>query len=346
VAGGGAQQAVAVETVTPVSVCAFAPLDPKTYVPHELHRSERAWTESNCYIDVWVEVLHALELDPCACLPHVLPIDFEGDQWTFFKPSHDDLSFLYGIDVQELNVWRPLVENTREQLAGGKLVLSEVDAFFLPDTAGTDYRAQHTKTTIGIQELDLEGRTLGYFHNSGYHRLQGQDFEGLFRLGHPPDPTYMPFFAELVRIGRRKRLEPGALEAASIEVLRKHLGRLPQTNPVARFADRFSADLAWMQGQGLPAYHAWAFATLRQLGAAFELGAFYVRWLSGHGEAGLEPSAAAFDAISATAKTLVLKTARAVSTKKPLDAAGALGEAARAWDEGMRPLVERYGARS
>jgi hypothetical protein len=330
--------------VSAVSVCAFAPLDPRTYVPHELHRSERAWTESNCYIDVWVEVLHALGMDPCACLPHVLPVDFEGDQWTFFKPSHDDLTVLYGLDVQELNVWRPLVQNTREQLAGGKLVLSEVDAFFLPDTAGTDYRAQHTKTTIGIQELDLERQRLGYFHNSGYHGLEGADFVGLFRLHAPPDPSYMPFFAELVRIDRRKHLAPQALLIASLGVLRKHLARVPQTNPVVRFADRFSVDLAWMQSEGLAAYHAWAFATLRQLGAAFELGAFYVRWLTTLGETGLEPSAAAFESISSTAKTLVLKTARAVNTRKPFDATGMLGDAARVWDTGMHLLVERYGA--
>src|ERR1019366_7270718 len=63
VAGRCAQQTVAVSTV---SVCAFAHLDPRTYVPHELHGSVRAWTESNCYTDVWVEILHALGLDPCA----------------------------------------------------------------------------------------------------------------------------------------------------------------------------------------------------------------------------------------------------------------------------------------
>jgi hypothetical protein len=329
--------------VSAASVCAFAPLDPRTYVPHELHRSERAWTESNCYIDVWVEVLHALGMDPCACLPHVLPVDFEGDQWTFFKPSHDDLTVLYGLDVHELNVWRPLLQNTREQLVGGKIVLSEVDAFFLPDTAGTDYRAQHTKTTIGIQELDLEHQRLGYFHNSGYHRLEAADFMGIFRVDLPPDPTYMPFFAEFVRIDRRKHLEPQALRSASLTVLRKHLARVPPTNPLLRFADRFSADLAWMQSEGLAAYHGWAFATLRQLGAAFELGAVYVRWLTSAGETGLQPSAAAFDSISSTAKTLILKTARSVNTKKPFDAAGMLGEAARAWDTGMQLLVERYG---
>lgn len=326
-----------------MTVCAFAPLDPQTYVPHELHRSERAWTESNCYIDVWVELLHALRLDPSACLPHVLPMDFEGDEWTFFKPSHDDLFVLYGLDVQELNIWRSLLQNALAMVGSGKVVLSEVDAFFLPDTAGTDYRTQHTKTTIGIQEIDVESRRLGYFHNSSYHRLEGADFASIFRLDMPADPTHMPFFAEFVRTERLKRLEPEVLRAASLGVLRKHLARVPRTNPVARFAAKFPADLSWMQAEGLPAYHGWAFATLRQLGAAFELAAFYVRWLARGGDASLEPAAVAFDSISSTAKTLVLKTARAVNTKKPLDVAPLLAEAAVAWDTGMRLLVERHG---
>jgi len=154
----------------------------------------------------------------------------------------------------------------------------------------------------------------------------------------------MPFFAELVRLDRRKHLEPQALRSASLGVLRKHLARVPQTNPVVRFSERFAVDLEWMQREGLAAYHAWAFATLRQLGAAFELGAFYVRWLTTTGETGLDASATAFDAISGAAKALILKTARAVNTKKPLDASGMLGDAARAWDAGMGLLVERYGA--
>ncbi len=275
-----------------MSVHAFAPIDARTYVPHELHGSQRVWAESNCYIDVWIEILHALDLDPYACLPHVLPVDFEGDQWTFFKPSHDDLFSLYGLDVHELNVWRPLIDNARSQLADGRLVLSEVDAFYLPDTAGTDYRTQHTKTTIGIQELDVEAGRLGYFHNGGYYVLQDTDFGAIFRLNVTPDPSYMPFFAELVRLDRRKRL---------------------------------------------------AFATLRQLGAAFELAALYVRWLSKHGESELEGASAAFDAISGCAKMLILKTARAVSTKKPLDASASLSDAERAWQVGIQCLVDRYG---
>jgi hypothetical protein len=338
-AEGRARAALAVTAIQ-----AFAALDAKTYAPHALHGAERAWTESNCYIDVWIEILHALGLDPHACIPHVFPADFEGDQWTFFKPSHDDLFSLYGLEVHELNVWRPLIHNVTAQLAGGRIVLTEVDAFFLPDTAGTDYRTQHTKTTIAIQDIDVERRTLGYFHNSSYHALGDTDFVSIFRLDTPPDPAYMPFFAEFVKLDKRKRLETPALVRESLRTLRAQLARRPRTNPVGRFAARFGTDLTWMQTEGLPAYHAWAFASLRQLGAAFELAAFYVRWLGAAGETGLEPAAESFDRISGAAKALILKTARAVHSKKPLDGAAALADAERAWDIGMQLLVERYGA--
>ena len=123
-------------------------LDPARYQRHALHAEERDWVEKNCYIDIWIEVLHAHGLEPMAMLPFTVAVDFEGDQWTFFKPPHGELWDLYGVDVQEMTVWRPLLEHTVAQTAAGKLVSTEADAFFLPDTRGTDYRAQHTKTTI------------------------------------------------------------------------------------------------------------------------------------------------------------------------------------------------------
>ncbi|MFY0076088.1 DUF1839 family protein, partial [Acinetobacter baumannii] len=84
--------------------------------------------------DVWIEVLHALGLNPVACLSMVFANDFDGDQWTFYKPPHEDVFALYGIDVQELNVWRNLYSNTCTQLSRGRLVLAEMDSFYLPDT--------------------------------------------------------------------------------------------------------------------------------------------------------------------------------------------------------------------
>ena len=324
-------------------VAALRPIDAKTWAPHELHRGDRAWGESNCYIDVWIEVLHALGCDPHACLGFVLSLDWEGDQFTFFKPPHEDLFELYGVDVQELTVYKPLVENAIEQLRGGKLVLAESDAYWLRDTAGTDYRTQHTKTTIAIQEIDLEARELGYFHNSSYHALSGEDFTKLFRLDAAPDPTFMPFFAEFVRVSRVKQLAPAALAATSVALLKKHLARRPKENPISRFARDFVRDVDRLKSEGLAAYHLYAFASIRQLGAAFELAALMMRWLERNGEGGLGDATAAFDAISTTCKSLVLKAARAVGAKKDVDFGGMLAELEGQWTRGVRGLAERYG---
>src|SRR5580692_10489085 len=97
------------------------------YSRHWLHSDERVWVEKNCYIDVWIELLHALKLNPMAMLAFTVAIDFEGDQWTFFKPPHEDLKSLYAIDVQELYVWRPLIEHAAEHLGAGKLISTEAD---------------------------------------------------------------------------------------------------------------------------------------------------------------------------------------------------------------------------
>ena len=327
-----------------MKVAALRPIDAAAYERHALHGPGRAWGESNCYIDVWIEVLHALGCDPHACLGFLFGLDWEGDQFTFFKPPHEDLTLLYGVDVQELNVYRPLIVNAQEMLRGGKLVLAEADAFFLPDTAGTDYRTQHTKTTIGIQEIDLDARTLGYFHNSSYHALSGPDFVSLFRLDAPPDPTFMPFFAEFVRTARIAHLDPPDLVRRSVQLLKKHLARRPPDNPLARFARTFQEDVERLKGEGLGAYHVYAFATIRQLGSAFELASIYLRWLASHGEEGLAPSAEQFMAISDTSKSLILKTARAVGAKKAVDLAPMLLDLERAYALGVAGLVEHYAA--
>jgi hypothetical protein len=337
VAGVRAAEALA------VSVAALHAIDPSTYVPHELHRGERPWAESNCYIDVWIEVLHAMKLEPLASLSFCLAVDWEGDQWTFFKPPHEDLAELYGLETHELTVWRPLIHNAQEALKAGKIVLTEADAFFLPDTAGTDYRRQHTKTTIGIQELDVEGRVLGYFHNSSYHALRDADFAGLFRLDAAPDPTFLPHFAEFVRTARLVRRTPDALAKTSVSLLRKHLARRPADNPLSRFRERFATDIEWLKSQGLEMYHAYAFATVRQLGAAFDFGARYLRWLERQGEGELEPIAADLDAISNTAKALILKMARAVNGKKAVDFSEMMATMESRWASAMSALMARFG---
>lgn len=326
-----------------MSGIAALPLQAADYLVHHLHRDDRAWVEKNCYVDVWIEALHALRLDPTAMLGFTVGLDFEGDQWTFFKPPHRDLSSLYGVDVFELNVWRgDILAHAEHHVREGKLVFTEADAFWMPDTAGTDYRRQHTKSTIVINAIDRDAQKLGYFHNAGYYELKGEDFVHLFRVGYPHDPAFLPLFAEYARVDRIHRLPIGELTAASIEVLKSHLVRLPDRNPIRRFAQHFPGDVVWLQNEGLPLYHGYAFATLRQLGANFELAAIYVEWLTANGQDGLSDAQAAFAEISAGAKAMVLKTARAVHAKRAVDFVPMLDAMATSWDVGMDQLKHRY----
>ena len=272
----------------------------------------------------------------------VLAIDFDGDQWTFFKPRHEDLFELYGVDVQELNVWRTLIENSTEQLSRGRLVLAETDAFYLPDTAGTDYRSKHTKTTIGIQEIDLESQILGYFHNAGYYRLTGEDFGKLFRIDSPEDPTFMPFFAEFIRFDRLTHRNSKELAAISKAQAKKHWERRPRTNPIRQFTPRFLIDVEALKSEGLARYHAYAFATLRQLGAAFELAAYYLSWLGQHGQLRHTGMVLDCERISTTTKSLLMKTARAVNTKREVELTPMLEELSISWDTLMIALQQEF----
>jgi hypothetical protein len=317
-------------------------LDAATYKRHSTHSDSSAWLEKNCYIDVWIEVLHARGLDPMAVMPFTLATDFEGDQWTFFKPPHGDLRTLYGVDTQELNVWRTLADHSLTHLREGRVIFSEADAWWLPDTRGTDYRTQHTKSTIVIETIDLDARRLGYFHNAGYFELEGEDFARTFRLDIPHDPAFMPFFAEVARFDRSIVLPQAELVARSKTILRECLARRPQKNPIERFKGRFVEDIEQLKREGIARYHAYAFATIRQIGAGFELASNYVRWLEANGEPAIGTAAADLEAISSNAKSLILKGARAVGANKAVDFSPMLDAMSASWDRAMSTLDERF----
>ena len=161
-------------------------LDPGSYRPHLLHDPGRTYREINCYADILVELLHASGHEPLAAMGATVMVDFEGDQWTFFKPVPADLELLYGLDVHEMQPYRPLPEQIAEQLSAGRSVTVEMDSWYLPDTSGTSYRAEHVKSSIAAEAIDLEEERLHYFHATGLHRLEGEDYRGVFRLQHPP----------------------------------------------------------------------------------------------------------------------------------------------------------------
>lgn len=320
---------------------ALLPVDTTGFLPHPLHASERSWTETNCYVDVWIEVLHALGLDPLAAAAFTLSADFEGHQWSFFKFPPEDLRFLFGLEVSELNVWKPVVEHVAEELDLGRLCTVEADSFFLPDTRGVSYRTAHVKSTIVPQMLDVEGRRLGYFHNAGYFELEGDDFDGVFRRGDRADSPELPPYMELIRLDRVRRHGPD-LVGRVVALTRDHLSRRPATNPVTRLGQRLAEDVPWLATQDIETFHAYAFGTCRQCGATAELASSFVTWLNRHDAPGTEAAAASFAELAAGAKTLQFALARVVRGRR-VDIAPILASLEEQWSAAMDTLIDRYG---
>ena len=318
-------------------------LNPSTYQRHLIHGEGRAWAETNCYSDVIVELLHGLGHEPIAALPFTLGIDFEGDQWTFFKFPQTDLEFLFGLEIQELNPWRSLAHHIEEQVGLGRPVLVELDSYFLPDTAGTAYKLAHVKSTVAVNKIDIEGCTLGYFHNQSYHELSGQDFKEIFQIDGLVHPRMLPPYIEFMK-RHPVTNSPSELVEKSLVLLKKHLARVPTQNPFLVFKERFGRDLEWLMNADIEVFHGYSFATLRQYGACFELTETYLKWLQGHGQTGLEKAIESFQQISQTAKTFQFQLARAMARRKLLDMAP-LDNMATHWSTGMNELRNQSAGR-
>jgi len=247
---------------------------------HLLHSGERTWRESNCYVDLWIGLLHHLRLDPVAMLACGIAPQFELDQWTFCKPTASEIARLYGLRVEELTIWRDLGEQIRRQLAHGRVVMVEVDAFHLPDTRGVSYRTAHQKTTIGVREWSADGIT--YFHNAGQFTLGGEDLAAVMATS--VIGAGLPPFAEFVDPARMTVLDPPTLRARSREIARARLAIAAQENPYAVWSRCADEQLDELASRDLAHFHAWAFATVRQAGAMAELLGAWCDWVSEQGQ--------------------------------------------------------------
>lgn len=311
----------------------FAGANPETYRPHALHDAERMWPETNCYVDLWIEVLNAFGTAPEAMLGFSLTQDFEGDQFTFFKVPLEDLEALYGIRATELAIFDKVESHVATQIARGRLCLVEMDSFYMPDTRGVAYRQEHGKTTVAINRLDLEAKQLDYFHNAGFFRLEGEDFDGLFQLNNGPDALPFLPYTEFAKFPD-KRPDEAHLRRAAKRLLAFHFGGRPTENPVAAFAKVFPKQVEAVADRPFGFFHKYAFNTLRQLGANFELAGSHLDWL------GLDGGDAARK-ISETAKSVQFQLARAVTRRKFDPLATALDPAIEAWDTLMADLAAR-----
>lgn len=318
------------------------PLLADNYDRHYIHGDDRVWAETNCYVDVLIELIHSMGFDPVAGLAFTVAVDFESDQWTFFKYQHSDLLDLYGFQIEELNPWRRLVDHVEEQVSANRPVLVEVDSYFLPDTAGTAYKSEHVKSTIAVNLIDVENEHLGYFHGQGYYELSGADFCDLFQTSGLAHERMLPPYIELVKC----RHTPTTLSASettciSLASLKRQLILAPTLNPFEAFELRFKSDLEWLLSEPIEAFHSYSFANLRQYGACFELVATYLSWLNDRGESGLSEAISCFTEIASASKIFQFKLARSIARNKSMDLSS-LGHMAELWQSGIDTLRYKY----
>lgn len=284
--------------------------------PHALHNPERHWPETNCYVDLWIEVLAARGLEPTAMFGFTVRQDFEGDQFTFFKPPLEDLETLFGVTVQELAIFDRVEPHATEQLARGRLPLIEVDGFYLPDTDGVSYRIEHTKTTIAPAVIDTAEKRMEYFHNAGYFELRGADYDAIFRAlpeQQAANDALFPY-TEFAKFDPSRAARD--LRAVARNLLKRHMEFRPAENPVAAFVHAFPVHAADLQGRPPGYFHTYAFNTLRQLGANFELLGSHLAWLYQDQNADYKEEIDAAQAIAAGAKAFQFQLARAMARSR------------------------------
>lgn len=290
---------------------------PDDFRVHALNDPARTWSETNCYLDLWIGLLHAAGQDPLPLMGVAAGMMWEGDHFTFAKPCAGDLFTLTGVVLQEMALWDDFERHVAVQVARGAVPMPEVDAFFLPDTA--DHGRQHSKTTIGIVGIDTAARTLNYVHNGGLFGLASDDYAGV--LGLAPHATRLFPYAEIARLPAEPPV-PAAQRAAARAVLARLAAARGPGNPIEAFAAALP-DLLARPGM-TEKVHLLCFNTARQLGSGFGLLADHLAWL------GLDGAPA--QRLSEQAKTFQFQLARAARRGRhdpALD--GALAGMAESW---------------
>jgi len=308
--------------------------------PHPWHSGERVWTTANSHVDVWVELLHTMDLDPAPVLLSTICADFEGDQWTHTNVSRADLWAAYGIAVDDLCVWRPLLAHLVEQFDRGNAVLVEVDAFHLPALIGTIYQRQHVKTLIAATGYDRHAHRLRYLHGTAGADVGGRDLDALLTAG--IGSAQLPPSSWIVKLDRMSPRTPAERAQVGVALARLHGTRIPARNPVRLFGEALRLHGVWLAGGDAEHYERWAFATLHQCGASFELAADVCAWLASHGQP-VEPAIPPLRSLALSARALHDRLVRVSQSGKMPDVMHSIDDMARSWDEAMFVLRPLYG---
>ncbi|MCY0389420.1 DUF1839 family protein [Robbsia sp. Bb-Pol-6] len=249
------------------------------HIPHVLHTGQRLWNRANSYASLWIELLHGWGFEPLAALACAIALDFDGDQFTVLSLPEEDLKVLYGVTTFRLAIYDRLEAHIATQTDAGNVVLADVDTFYLPDVPSL-YGTLHGPTLVGIDRLDMRACAASYYRQGRRYELGGDDYGGIFR-----QPALVEGYHDaLIRhVECAKRAFPPvseeALAAVSVQLLRRHLSRVPQRSPIAAFRATLSSTLETLANSGETFRHSFAYGTLSQFGSHFELFTAYLQWL-------------------------------------------------------------------
>jgi hypothetical protein len=193
-----------------------------------------------------------------------------------------------------------------------------------------------------VLSVEPDSARMEYVHNRFRGTLSGEDYRGVLWQEPAPPPGWLPPFAELV-VRRPGAPEGAALAEVARGLLRRHLGRAP-ADPFAAMADTLEAEMPLVREAGPEGFHRWAFATLRQAGAAHELLGLHAAWL---GEAlGVDAAAPAeaLGRVSAGAKAAQFRAARAARGGDVAPLAAAIRALGPERDAALAGLRAAFGA--
>jgi hypothetical protein len=308
------------------------------HAPHPLHGADRVYQATGCYIDLLIELLNWRGFEPRAMLSSLIRLDWQDDQFTYVKPRLGDLDLLYGLDVHEMLLYRSLPEHICEQLAVGRFILFEADTFYLPDMDGLAYRIEHLKGQVLVTSIDLERERMSYFHGTGHHELEGEDYRGVFHLLEHFTEDVVDHYAELVTFWKEPAaLDPDQVRSLAAQLLVRHYARRARRNPFTAWGESLGGDLERLFKVEHEPSQGYAFLTARMAGSTAELLADHLTWLLG--SAG-EPAAAPLRRIANGCRTLTFRFAR----RQPFDFMPAIRALAADWDEmhgRLQPEIER-----
>ncbi len=179
--------------------------------------AERTYAESNCYTDIIIELAaRAAAMSRWRCSAASCAMDFEGDQWTFFKPPPGGLERLFGIDIHEMQPYRPLPQQIAEQIERGAhddrrarlLVPARHRRDQLPQRARQDARWSPRRSTS-------RRRRCATSTVPAVRARTARTTAGSSGSGASTRPDVLPPYTELVRFDAGPRLEGEELRAAA-----------------------------------------------------------------------------------------------------------------------------------